>query len=147
LEKDVRATAAFFLESSAQNTKQLGEQLQEAIEKGKLILTHHAFWNSPLAMWEMPQQLVEELTPANLIIVKGDANYRRLLGDRHWDFTTPFEQVVNYMPVPMVALRTLKAEIVIGLDKQQVIETAEQDKKWLYNGRWGLIQFSKGISS
>ncbi len=40
---------------------------------------------------------------------------RRLLGDRHWDFTTNMADIFSYLPVPMVALRTLKSEVATGL--------------------------------
>jgi hypothetical protein len=92
-------------------------------------------------MWNMPDPLLRELAQADLIISKGDANYRRLLGDRHWQFTTPFDDVVCYLPAPFVAIRTLKSEMVAGLDPGQPERVAIQDPNWLIDGRWGMIQF------
>src|SRR3990170_8219336 len=65
--------------------------------------------------FQLPDDLRSELGRMALVIVKGDANYRRLLGDGHWPPTTPFEKVPAYFPVPLVALRTLKAELIVGL--------------------------------
>jgi hypothetical protein len=81
---------------------------------------------------------------ADLLISKGDANYRRLLGDRHWPFTIPFEEVMAYVPTRLLALRTLKAEVAAGLSQNQVDRLNETDPDWLVNGRWGLIQFAEG---
>ena len=58
-------------------------------------------------MWEMPLELHRQLSTSYLVLSKGDANYRRLLGDRHWDFTTPFAQAVGSVPAPLLALRTI----------------------------------------
>ena len=38
-----------------------------------------------------------------------------MVGDCHWLPTTPFETAVAYFPAPLVALRTLKAELILGL--------------------------------
>ena len=80
----------------------------------------------------------------DLAFVKGDANYRRLLGDLEWDYATPFEDVVGaYFPCPVVALRTLKAELGCGMDAEQTKRAAQLDKDWMVNGRFGVVQFSK----
>jgi hypothetical protein len=94
-------------------------------------------------MWQMPADLYDRLGRSDFIITKGDANYRRLLGDRHWSFTTPFDQIVSYAPAPLLALRTVKAEVAAGLTEQQVEHLNEKDPEWLINGRWGLIQYQE----
>jgi hypothetical protein len=75
-----------------------------------------------------------------LVISKGDAHYRRLLGDRHWPYETSFEDILAYYPAPLVALRTLKSELVAGLAPGQTAWVASQDPEWMLNGRWGMIQ-------
>jgi len=96
-------------------------------------------------MWNLPTDLQEQLSGADLLISKGDANYRRLLGDLQWDFTIPFHQVVDYLPVPLAALRTLKAELAVGLDLDQVREVYNQDPNWLTDGKWGVVHFAPGL--
>jgi hypothetical protein len=95
-------------------------------------------------MWKLPQELNEDLSQSDLLISKGDANYRRLLGDLEWDFTLPFEKVVDYLPVPLVALRTLKAELAVGLSLEQIQETYNRDSNWMVDGKWGVVHFSQG---
>ena len=94
----------------------------------------------------MPADLRADLAAASLIISKGDANYRRLIGDRHWPYTTPFDDVVCYLPAPLVALRTLKSDVLVGLKPGQQPILDQKDPDWLINGRWGLIQFSDKIN-
>jgi Damage-control phosphatase ARMT1-like domain len=138
--KDVHDTTRFLAATSHQKVISLSERLQENIGSGRLVLSDDYFWTSPLAFWEIPKSLKNELANANLIIVKGDANYRRLLGDRHWDFTSDIADIVSYLPVPMVALRTLKSEVVVGLKPEVIEKVAKSDSSWLTNGQWGVLQ-------
>ncbi|MEA5621266.1 damage-control phosphatase ARMT1 family protein [Cronbergia sp. UHCC 0137] len=138
--KDVYQTKDFLAESSNSSLKSFTQRLTENLDSGKLVLTEDYFWTSPLAFWEIPTSLKDELGKSSLIIVKGDANYRRLLGDRHWDYSTKFTDIVSYLPAPMVALRTLKSEVVAGLNPADIQEKAQLDPNWLTNGQWGIIQ-------
>lgn len=142
--KDVTETIAFLSGYNDAQVAALGRRLQTFQVQGRIQLQDHFFWNSPLPAWEMPGSLRRELAQSDLIISKGDANYRRLLGDRHWPFITPFSDVVCYMPVPLVALRTLKSEVAVGLKPGQPEVAALKDKEWLTGGRWGVIQFYSG---
>ncbi|MEH2114670.1 MAG: damage-control phosphatase ARMT1 family protein [Nostoc sp.] len=138
--KDVHYTINFLATSGNQEVTSFAQRLQENIVSGRLVLSEDYFWTSPLAFWAISKSLKNELANASLVIVKGDANYRRLLGDHHWNFTTKIADIVCYLPVPMVALRTLKSEVAVGL-KQEVIEkVAKSDSSWLTNGQWGVIQ-------
>lgn len=140
----MRADVDKMLKVLAANQKEevraLAYRWQEYIHKNRWQLYEDFFWTSPLAFWEMPQQLRLLLAEANWIIIKGDANYRRLLGDRHWEFTTPFADIVSYFPAPLVALRTLKSEVAAGLQYLKIEKVSRQDSNWLTNGKWGVIQ-------
>ncbi len=137
--QDVHDTTDFLATVSHPQVKSFTKRLQANMASGRLVLCEDNFWTSPLAFWEIPTSLKEELANSSLIVVKGDANYRRLLGDRHWDFTTNIADIVSYLPVPMVALRTLKSEVAAGL-KPEVIAQVANDPSWLTNGQWGIIQ-------
>ena len=115
--------------------------LENYLKTERLILCADEFWTSPFAFWEMPDSLYQELAKSSLIVIKGDANYRRILGDRQWSFTAPFSEIASYFPAPLVALRTLKSEIVAGLQPTQLKQLTNEDAEWLINGHWGLIQF------
>jgi hypothetical protein len=92
-------------------------------------------------MWEMPPELREELQSSSaLVFTKGDANYRRLLGDRDWALSAPFQKVCGYFPTALCALRTLKAEIGVGMEEGQTSHAASEDAKWMINGKFGVIQ-------
>ena len=141
-EIDVPQAIDYLSGAGDQATRSLGARLEAYIKDGRLKIQPRFFWNSPLAMWELSGELRDELDQSDLIISKGDANYRRLLGDLEWDFTLPFQQVVDYLPSPLVALRTLKAELTLGMDLEEIQETYNQDPEWLVNGKWGVIHFS-----
>ncbi|MCJ8279116.1 MAG: damage-control phosphatase ARMT1 family protein [Rivularia sp. ALOHA_DT_140] len=140
--KDVHHTVEFLSNVENSQVKSLSNRLQDYIASGRLILSEDYFWTSPLPFWEIPESLKSELSNASLIVVKGDANYRRLLGDRHWDFSTKFTDIVCYLPVPTLALRTLKSEVAAGIPSSVIDKLAKSDADWLTNGSWGLIQLA-----
>jgi hypothetical protein len=123
-------------------TSRLGGRLRAHQAHRRLRLCAEDFWTSPLPCWETPVTLRQELSQSGLLISKGDANYRRWLGDRHWDFTTPFADVLAYRPAPVLALRVFKSQVVIGLPSGKAAELDAQEPTWMYNGHWGLIQFA-----
>jgi hypothetical protein len=127
--------------SSDSQVQDLGKRLKQHVRVERLQLVEDFFWTSPLAFWEMPATLRTELSYADLLISKGDANYRRLLGDRHWPFITPAEDVLRYVPAPLVALRVCKSEVIVGLRPGQPEELDQVDPDWKINGEWGMIQF------
>jgi hypothetical protein len=141
---DVWQTVFFLMDEDDPLVSMAGRRLQRHLNEGRLRLQSDWFWTSPLEMWRMPTELASELAHSVLLIFKGDANYRRLLGDRHWPFTTPFSDIVCYLPAATLALRTLKSEITAGLEPGQPEIIAAKDPSWLFDGRWGVIQFSAG---
>jgi len=89
----------------------------------------------------MHPHLRQELSKSALIISKGDANYRRWLGDRHWPHTTPTEDILVYRPAPVLALRVIKSNLIAGLRPGQSEAMDQKDPAWLHDGNWGVIQF------
>lgn len=140
--KDVEHTISVLSASKRDPISQLGNRLQGHAVAARLNIHPDFFWNSPLAFWDLPERLVRFLGQADLLFSKGDANYRRLLGDRHWNFQLPFDSVVDYLPVPLVALRVLKADVVVGLTPREIHKARTVDPRWMVDGRWGVIQFS-----
>ncbi|MBF2064032.1 MAG: protein-glutamate O-methyltransferase family protein [Calothrix sp. C42_A2020_038] len=138
--QDVHQTIEFFANSNHVDVSSVANRLQQYLDNEQLILSSDYFWTSPLAFWEMPSSISSDLTASNLTIIKGDANYRRLLGDRHWDYTTNISDIISYFPAPMLALRTLKSEVAAGIKLEVVEQVAQSDTNWLTNGQWGVIQ-------
>jgi uncharacterized protein with ATP-grasp and redox domains len=139
--EDVHSTLEVLAADSDGEVQSLAHRLQDHIAQGRLRLCEALFWTAPLVFWEMPEELQSELAQSRLIFIKGDANYRRCLGDRKWPFTTSFEDIVCYFPAPLAALRTLKSELAAGLQLDQVERLNQEDPQWLTNGQWGVIQF------
>ena len=123
----------------------LGKQLDEYIAAGNLVLEADPFWATCLMFRQMPTPLREQLSQSALVLIKGDVNYRRLLDDRHWPYTTRMEDITGYFPAKFVTLRTLKGEIMVGLPPGQAETLQAEDATWLINGKRGVIQ-SVGVN-
>jgi hypothetical protein len=121
--------------------KRLGDLLSQAEKEGCLQIETHPFWASSHHFTALPPDLRAHLAQSDLILLKGDVNYRRLLEDRHWPPTTDLAAVTRYMPAPYVTLRTLKAELIVGLQAGQAEAIAAQDPSWLVNGKRGVIHY------
>ena len=131
-----------FLTAQAENTvRGLGERMKGYLENGRFQHSNHPFWTSPHPLWLLPDDLRQTLASATLIISKGDANYRRSIGDAHWPYTTLFADVVSTMPAPFLTLRTCKSDVIVGLEEGKAAELNGRDPNWIINGKWGLIQY------
>ncbi len=118
----------------------LGERTEQHLKKRRLQLFTHWFYVTSLFYFQLTGDLRAELAAADLVILKGDVNYRRLIGEVHWPPTTPFAQTAAYFPVPLVALRTCKAELIVGLTRGEAERLQAEDPAWMVNGRRGLVQ-------
>lgn len=118
----------------------LARRLSDQILSERLNIQAHTFWNSSRFFWEIPPSLTEDLAQAHLVIFKGDANYRRLVGDSRWPTTVPLADAVPYLPAPFVTLRTLKSDPIVGLDPGQAEALDQEDDQWQVNGKRGVIQ-------
>jgi uncharacterized protein with ATP-grasp and redox domains len=137
---DVRHTLTILAADGNEEVQAVAGRLQHHLASDRLQLRDHFFWTTPLAFWEMPEPVRAELAQADLVFVKGDANYRRLMGDLQWPYTTPLADIVCYFPAPLVVLRTLKSELVVGLQSGEPERLAQEDTHWLTNGQRGVIQ-------
>ncbi|MFF5964551.1 damage-control phosphatase ARMT1 family protein [Streptomyces collinus] len=118
-----------------------GRHLWSALGDGRLTLRAHPFSSAPLPYAEMPGDLRADFAAATLTIVKGDLNYRRLVGDRLWEPTTPFADVATCFPGPVAALRTLKSDVITGLDAHtEAALVAAEEQRWRTSGTHALIQ-------
>lgn len=130
------------MERRGQNAAALAGRLRAAWEEERLRFLPHPFWNSSRFLWDLPADLRRQLNEARLMIIKGDANYRRTVGDCVWAPQTPFSDVVNYLDAPVLCLRTLKSDPVAGLPSARAAEQLDRiDPDWRVNGKRGLIQF------
>ncbi len=135
--------AAMLSEERNQETKALGKRLRVALDEGRLRLAPGAFWNSPYTLREMPVRLSAAFKEAALVIIKGDLNYRRMVDDALWEADVPLIDVTSYFPAPLLALRTLKSDGVVGLKTGLAAQLDAEDARWRINGKRGVIQFKR----
>lgn len=138
--RDLRITLDYLDKQSSEPLQSLSSRLREYMNSQRLHICEDHFWTMPLYFWEMNKELYDDLSKADLVFIKGDANYRRLVGDLHWAYTEPFDIIVSYFPASLVILRALKSELVVGLQPGQAEALQAEDPKWLTNGCWGVIQ-------
>jgi uncharacterized protein with ATP-grasp and redox domains len=137
---DVRAAIQALAGSPEASVRRTGRRLLREMEQGRLAVREHWFWNGPLFFSAMPDELSRELADSDLVLIKGDANYRRLVSDRKWPPTTRMETLTLYFPAPLAVLRTLKSELVIDLEPGQAERLDLEDPEWRTNGRRGIIR-------
>jgi hypothetical protein len=118
----------------------VSQRLRATMADGRLTVDVNDFYCAPWSYHRMPASLRHAFEHASIVVMKGDLNYRRLVGDRHWSPSTPFEEVTGYFPAPVVALRTLKSDVVVGLEPDLLERLGVTVESWRTNGRFGLIQ-------
>lgn len=77
----------------------------------------------------------------SLIIVKGDLNYRRLVGDNHWKVTDTINDRVSYIHKPLLIIRSLKSNVVLDVDNERSKQYSEKVPNWKVSGDYGIVQF------
>ncbi|MFI5759265.1 damage-control phosphatase ARMT1 family protein [Streptomyces sp. NPDC051569] len=117
-----------------------GERLWSAMATGRLAVRAHAFFCAPLPFGAMPDDLRRDLAGATVTIIKGDLNYRRLVDDRLWPPTMSFADRTGYFPSPVAALRTLKSDVIVGLDEHTLGALEQTGRPWRTSGTHALIQ-------
>jgi hypothetical protein len=124
-------------------------RLQEAFHHGLVRL--RTSWSlvgptgfGPTGFDAAPGDPVADFAGAGLTILKGDANYRRLVGDRVWPAGTDVAGPTGWFPGPVVALRALESEVVVGVSAARVAELARWAPDWRTAGTHALVQLAPG---
>ncbi|MEI7032835.1 damage-control phosphatase ARMT1 family protein [Streptomyces pratensis] len=118
----------------------IGGRLWKAMTADDLEVRTHPFFCAPLPYGEMPADLRAAFESATLTLLKGDLNYRRLVGDRLWDATASFADRTAYFPGSVAALRTLKSDVIVGLDQSTSAALESSGAAWRTSGTHALIQ-------
>ncbi|MEU0302427.1 damage-control phosphatase ARMT1 family protein [Streptomyces sp. NPDC006175] len=135
------------LNSAPGGAGEIGVRVWEAMGAGRIEVRTHPFFCSPFPYDRMPEELRAELGAATLTILKGDLNYRRLVGDRLWPATTPFADLTAYFPSAVAALRTLKSDVVVGLDPRIQEGLDRSGQEWRTSGTHALVQVRAALSA
>ncbi|KAH8174436.1 protein-glutamate O-methyltransferase C1393.13 [Sarocladium implicatum] len=127
--------------------------------EGRLVMRPNRYWTGPGSFWRLPSEAPElhsDLKEAELVIFKGDLNYRKLTADAAWDPTTPFTKAIGPMGpgsgVNVLSLRTCKADVVVGLPEGKDEELRQTEggggdsgaRKWAWSGKWAVVSLSQG---
>lgn len=118
----------------------LGAQLESQLEEGRLRLAPDPWWNSSHFLYALPPRLQIEFARARLALIKGDANYRRMVYDTVWPSETPLRAVAGHFPCPLLAPRTLKSDPVVGLPPGLAGRLDSIDADWRVNGKRAVLQ-------
>lgn len=112
----------------------------------RLEAQYHPFWTTQHSFGRLhaaAPELYENLAAADLVVFKGDLNYRKLVYDGLWPKTTPFRKAIGPLAKPetglkTLALRTAKADVCVGL--QHGVEE-KLEKNWAWTGKYGIISY------
>lgn len=128
-----------------EHSEALGTRLAGYMEEGRLLLFSDEFYTSARPFWQIPQVLHEEFACAAAVILKGDANFRRLLGDLHWPHDTNFDSYGRgfWPSAGLIALRTMKSGVAIGITAERKAQAlAARPADWLTSGHYGQVLVS-----
>lgn len=146
-------------ESENEDLQFLFQSWSSIYAEGQFVLRPNDFWTAGGSYWRLPKtepKLYDDLKGSELVIFKGDLNYRKLTADASWPATTPFTKAIGPLGpssgVRVLALRTCKADVVVGLadgedEKIRATEGGGGDsgaRKWAWSGKWAVVQFSDG---
>ncbi|MFJ4094561.1 damage-control phosphatase ARMT1 family protein [Kitasatospora sp. NPDC089913] len=137
---DVLATVERLRTAIAPAARTIGERLWGAMSSGALVIRTHPFFCAPLPFHDMPADLRSEFADAAMTVLKGDLNYRRLVGDQLWPPTTLFAEAAGHFPSAVTALRTLKSDVIVGVDAAVLARLDSAGTPWRTSGRHAVVQ-------
>ncbi|CAI4048003.1 putative methyltransferase SKDI_13G1620 [Saccharomyces kudriavzevii IFO 1802] len=153
-------------ESSTRESKALesfANEMEKFVSGGKLEFREDSFWTTELDYWNLDAKEVKyhgstlhkDLTSSNLVIFKGDLNYRKLTGDRKWPRTTKWETAIGPLAIngiTSLSLRTCKADVQVALPDGLDLKLSQEWEKenpgrgswWCCSGKWAVVCFCSG---
>ena len=128
--------------------QEAGRYWKDLIHAGKLELRAELFWTTQHPFGRLPivePGLFEDLADADLVIYKGDLNYRKLTYDGLWPHTAPFSEAIGPLAkkhdgqgARSLVLRTAKADVCVGLKPGQ--DTNLEDG-WTRHGKYAVVGY------
>ena len=129
----------------------LTARLRRHISAKSIIPEIHPFWTLPHAYYHLEELAIDLhnmlFHQSDVVIFKGDLHYRKLVYDCQWEPEIPFIEAIGPvwkgMRGMLCALRTCKADVVVGLESGKAATLTTQDKEWMVNGKYGVIHACK----
>lgn len=125
-----------------------GQYWRDLIQSGKLEFRAELFWTTQHPFGRLPTvepALFEDLADADLVVYKGDLNYRKLTYDGMWPHSTPFSEALgplakkhNGQGVRSLVLRTAKADVCVGLQPGQ---DTNFEEGWTRYGKYAMVSY------
>lgn len=148
-EKDFNWTITQLCDSDDSALRRLGQIWRQRVADRSMELVVHPFWTTSFeysAMKERAPDLYSSLSRAIAVIFKGDLNYRKLIADRNWSYSEEFSSALQgFYPTNIVALRTLKADLVAGLPQGVAARACSENSDWMTTGQYAVLQVYKKI--
>ena len=128
--------------------QEAGKYWQGLIRSGKLEFRAELFWTTQHPFGRLPivePALFEDLADADLVVYKGDLNYRKLTYDGMWPHSTPFSEALGPLAkkhdgqgVRSLVLRTAKADVCVGLKLGQ---DTKFEEGWTRYGKYAMVSY------
>lgn len=137
------------------------DDISDHVKNGRIEFRENSFWTTELDYWNLDKtetkyngcEIFQDLLNSNLVIFKGDLNYRKLTGDRKWPRTTKFCEAIGPLAtngISLLSLRTCKADVQVDLPHgvdEELTKLWEKDHPgqgswWCSSGKWAVICFS-----
>ncbi|CEJ05307.1 hypothetical protein RMCBS344292_19251 [Rhizopus microsporus] len=126
---------------------------QQYVQDQRLVVTSDDFWCSPLPYWYLKSHapsLFEDMKQADLVIFKGDLNYRKLCFDCDWPLTTSFKEAIGPDMANdftnIVSLRTNKADVLVGLSEETRKDLEENRRvsreELRFSGKYAVVEYN-----
>lgn len=120
----------------------LAQRIRAYMEAGRVRIVPDFFWNTDGRFWEVPPRLEHAFQEATLVVSKGDANYRRITNDAVWPPGAGFATAASAFPAPLLALRTIKSDTLVGVDEATVQRLNREEEGWRTKGTYGVAQYT-----
>lgn len=126
--------------ASAPPIQLLAVEVMRLLQAGHLAIRASPDLGLPICFCEDGERTLNTFGNTDLVIFKGDLNYRYFVGDRRWPHTTDKGYFANLFGRSAIALRTLKSEVIVGLPTETSAKIDQLEPEWLTNGHHGIIQ-------
>ena len=115
-------------------------------------LSAHPFWSTGFSYWDLNNEapdLFQYLSESDLVIFKGDLNFRKLSYDCHVPTEATFMQAIGPMATdpgapPICSLRTIKSDVIAAIPEAVASRLDEEEPGWKISGKYALVLLSPG---